>query len=269
MHFESVLQAVVLGIVEGLTEFIPVSSTAHLLLGSRLLGFTSPNNVFEIVIQPGAILALLVVYFGRLWRIAGALGHDRGARRFTIGVIVAVIPAVLLALAIGKYVEALLNVLWVDCVALIVGGVILLMVDRIPFRPRYKDAQQFPIWMSFLIGVCQCFALIPGVSRAGASIVGALFLGAEKRAAAEFSFFLAMPTLVGASAYEIYKHHREITADQGGLIAIGFVASFVAALFVVKSFLDFVSRHGYALFGYWRIAVGAIGLVAIAIYGTA
>jgi undecaprenyl-diphosphatase len=268
MTFESVLQAIVLGIVEGLTEYLPVSSTAHLLLGSKLLGFESLNNVFQIMIQPGAILALLFVYTARLWRIAGALGRDKGARRFTAGVVIAVIPAVLLALAIGKYIEALLDYTWVVCVSLIVGGVMLLLIDRIPFRPRYKDVEQFPVVTSFLIGVCQCFALIPGVSRAGATIVGALFLGAERRAAAEFSFFLAMPTLVGAFAYDLYKYHRLITSDQAGLIAIGFVASFFAALLVVRTFLNFVSRHGFALFAYWRIVVGAIGLIAIAVYGT-
>jgi undecaprenyl-diphosphatase len=269
MNFESVLQAIVLGVVEGLTEYLPVSSTAHLLLGSRLLGFDSPNHTFEIMIQLGAILALLFAYAARLWRIAGSLGSDPGARRFTIGVLLAVVPAVLVALSpLGKLVEAVLDHIWVPCVALIVGGVILLLVDRIPFRPRHKDAQRFPIWMSFLIGVAQCVAMIPGVSRSGATIVGALFLGAEKRAAAEFSFFLAMPTMAGAFAYILYKNYRTITFDQGGLIAIGFVSSFVAALFVVRSFLNFVSRHGFALFAYWRIAVGTIGLIAIAVYGS-
>ena len=268
MTFESVLQAIVLGIVEGLTEYLPVSSTAHLLLGSRLLGFNSPNHTFEVMIQLGAILALLFAYAARLWKIAGSLGSDSGARRFTIGVIIAVIPAVLIGLSpLGKLVESLLDMIWVPCVALIVGGVILLLVDRIPFKSRHKDAQQFPIPTAFLIGVAQCLAMIPGVSRSGATIVGAMFLGAEKRAAAEFSFFLAMPTMAGAFAYVLYKNYKTITFDQGGLIAIGFVCSFVAALFVVRAFLNFVSRHGFALFAYWRIAVGTIGLIAIAIYG--
>jgi undecaprenyl-diphosphatase len=262
------MQAIVLGIVEGLTEYIPVSSTAHLLLGSKLLGFESPNHTFEVMIQLGAILALLVAYAGRLWGIAGSLGSDPGARRFTIGLVIAVVPAVLIALSpLGKLVESLLDQIWVSCVALIVGGVILLLIDRIPFRPRHKDAQQFPIVTSFLIGVAQCLAMIPGVSRSGATIVGAMFLGAEKRAAAEFSFFLAMPTLAGAFVYVLYKNYKTISFDQAGLIAIGFVASFVAALFVVRSFLNFVSRHGFALFAYWRIAVGTIGLIAIAVYG--
>jgi undecaprenyl-diphosphatase len=268
MTLTSILQALLLGVVEGLTEFLPVSSTAHLLLGGALLGFDSPNRTFEVMIQLGAILALLFVYTGRLWRIAAALGSDPGARRFVIGILLAFLPAVLVGLAIGKYVEALLYHLWIPCVTLIVGGIVLLVVDRIPFQPRHTDAQKFPIWMSIAVGVCQCLAMIPGVSRSGATIVGAMFLGANKRAAAEFSFFLAMPTMVGAFAYKLYKDYATLTFDQAGLIVIGFIASFVAAVIVVRTLLDFVARNGFAVFAYWRIAVGTIGLIAIAVYGT-
>jgi len=268
MTWTSVLQAVVLGFVEGLTEFLPVSSTAHLLLGGALLGFDSPNRTFEVMIQLGAILALLFVYTGRLWRIARGLGSDPGARRFVVGILLAFLPAALVGATIGKYVEALLGYLWIPCVTLIVGGIVLLVVDRIEFKPRHSDAQAFPIWMSVAIGVCQCLAMIPGVSRSGATIVGAMFLGANKRAAAEFSFFLAMPTMAGAFAYKLYKDYATLTFDQAGLIAIGFAASFVAAVLVVRTLLDFVARNGFALFAYWRIAVGTVGLVAIAVYGT-
>jgi len=268
MNFENVLQALVLGIVEGLTEYLPVSSTAHLLLGGKLLGFNSPNHTFEVMIQLGAILALLYVYASQLWRTAGALGSDPGARRFVIGILLAFLPAVIVGLVIGKYVEALLNYLWVPCVALIVGGIILLIVDRMQFRPRHHDAQRFPVWMALAIGVCQCLAMIPGVSRSGSTIVGALFFGADKRAAAEFSFFLAMPTMAGAFAYKLYKDYATMTFDQAGLIVIGFVMSFLAAVLVVRTLLDFVARNGFALFAYWRIAVGTIGLVALAVWGT-
>lgn len=268
MTLSSILQALLLGIVEGLTEFLPVSSTAHLLLGGALLGFDSPNRTFEVMIQLGAIFALLFVYTGRLWTVARSLGSDPGARRFVIGILLAFLPAVLVGLVLGKYVEALLYHLWIPCVTLIVGGVILLVVDRIPFRPRHTDAQKFPVLTSLMIGVCQCLAMIPGVSRSGATIVGAMFLGASKRAAAEFSFFLAMPTMVGAFAYKLYKDYATMTFDQAGLIAIGFVASFVAAVLVVRTLLDFVARNGFAVFAYWRIAVGTIGLIAIAVYGT-
>jgi undecaprenyl-diphosphatase len=268
MTLSSILQAILLGTVEGLTEFLPVSSTAHLLLGGAVLGFDSPNRTFEVMIQLGAILALLFVYTGRLWRIAAGLGSDPGARRFVIGILLAFLPAVLIGLVIGKHVEALLYHLWIPCVTLIVGGIILLAVDRIEFKPRHTDAQKFPIWTSVAIGFCQCLAMIPGVSRSGATIVGAMFLGANKRAAAEFSFFLAMPTMVGAFAYKLYKDYATMTFDQAGLIAIGFVASFIAAVLVVRTLLDFVARNGFALFAYWRILVGTVGLVAIAVYGT-
>lgn len=268
MTFISVLEAIILGIVEGLTEFLPVSSTAHLLLGGALLGFDSPNRTFEVMIQLGAILALLFVYAGRLWRIAGTLGSDPGARRFVVGILLAFLPAVLVGLVLGKYVEALLHHLWVPCVTLIVGGVILLIVDRMQFKPRYRDAQRFPVWTAIAIGVCQCLAMIPGVSRSGATIVGALFLGADKRSAAEFSFFLAMPTMLGAFVYKLYKDYATLTFDQAWLIVIGFVAAFVAAVLVVRTLLDFVARNGFALFAYWRIAVGTVGLIAIAVYGT-
>jgi undecaprenyl-diphosphatase len=263
-----VLEAVILGIVEGLTEFLPVSSTAHLLLGGALLGFDSPNRTFEVMIQLGAILALLFVYATRLWRIAGALGSDPGARRFVIGILLAFLPAVLVGLVLGKYVERLLYHLWIPCVTLIVGGVILLVVDRMKFRPRHNDAQRFPVWMALAIGVCQCLAMIPGVSRSGSTIVGALFLGADKRSAAEFSFFLAMPTMAGAFAYKLYKDYATMTFDQAGLIVIGFVMSFLAAVLVVRTLLDFVARNGFALFAYWRIAVGTAGLIALAVWGT-
>jgi undecaprenyl-diphosphatase len=270
VNFQSVLEAVILGIVEGLTEFLPVSSTAHLLLGGTLLGFDSPNRTFEVMIQLGAILALLFVYATRLWRIAGALGSDPGARRFVIGVLLAFLPAVLVGATIGNYVEAAIKssaILWVACSTLIVGGIVLLVVDRLDFKPRHTDAQRFPVWMALAIGVCQCLAMIPGVSRSGATIVGALFLGAGKRAAAEFSFFLAMPTMAGAFAYKLYKDYATMTFDQAGLIVIGFVMSFVAAALVVRTLLDFVARNGFALFAYWRIVVGTIGLVALAIWG--
>jgi undecaprenyl-diphosphatase len=268
MTLESILKAILLGFVEGLTEFLPVSSTAHVKLGSLLFGYSDPSNNFLVMIQLGAILALLFVYTERLWRIARGLGSDPAARRFVIGILIAFVPAAVIGGLLGKYIEAQLEFPIIICIALIVGGVVLLVVDRIAFRPRYNDAQRFPVWMALAIGFCQCLALVPGVSRSGATIVGALFLGADKRAAAEFSFFLAMPTMVGAFAYKAYKGQASMTSSEIGLIAIGFAAAFVAALLVVRTFLDFVARNGFALFAYWRIAVGTIGLVAIAVFGT-
>lgn len=267
MGLWNVIEAVILGIIEGLTEFLPVSSTAHLLLAGALLGFESPTRSFEVLIQLGAILALLIAYAGRLWKIFGSLGSDPGARRFVLGVLLAFLPAAIIGATLYKHVKAVLEVLWVPCVTLIVGGFILLVVDRLRLTVEHTDAQKLPLWKYLVIGVCQCLAMIPGVSRSGATIVSAMLLGTDKRAAAEFSFFLAMPTMAGAFAYDLYKNYALITFDQGGLIVIGFVTSFIVALLVVRNLLDFVGRHGFAVFAYWRILVGTIGLIALAVFG--
>lgn len=255
------LIAVILGLVEGLTEFIPVSSTGHLILLGHFLGFESPGNTFEVLIQLGAILAVLSVYTARLWKIALRLPTDPGARRFVIGVVLAFFPAAIAGVLLHGFIkEVLFETPAVVCVSLIVGGVALLALDRWAPAPRFRDATEFPIGTALLIGVFQCLALVPGVSRSGATIGGALLLGADKRSAAEFSFFLAMPTMAGAFTYDLYKNYDRLNAADAGLIATGFVAAFVTAVFVVRFVLDFVSRHGFAPFAWWRIAVGVLGL---------
>lgn len=260
------LRAVILGIIEGVTEFLPVSSTGHLLLAERFfnLGEGSFWNSFTILIQLGAILAILVLYFGRLWRIALGAFSNSDDRRFVIGVLVAFLPAVIVGLIAGKYIKELLFNPWVVCFSLIVGGAILLWVDQLDHKPHEHDATKFPLPMYLIIGVAQCVAMIPGVSRSGASIVAAMLLGADKRAAAEFSFFLAIPTMVGAFVYEFYKNRADISLDHAGVIAIGFVVSFITAMIVVKTFLTYVTRHGFVLFAWWRVIVGTLGLVALA-----
>jgi undecaprenyl-diphosphatase len=267
MNWLEVIEAIILGLVEGLTEFLPVSSTAHLLLAGALLGFESPNRTFEVLIQLGAILALLFVYSDRLWRIFSSLGSDPGARRFLIGVLIAFLPAVLIGVIVYKQVKAILDQLWVPCITLIVGGIVLLIVDRLALTVRDRDAQRLPLWKCLVIGLCQCVAMIPGVSRSGATIVSAMLLGVDKRAAAEFSFFLAMPTMAGAFAYDLYRNYATMSFQQGWLIAIGFATAFIAALLVVRTLLDFVARSGFALFAWWRIAVGTVGLLALATLG--
>jgi undecaprenyl-diphosphatase len=260
------LRAVILGIIEGVTEFLPVSSTGHLLLAERFfnLGEGSFWNSFTILIQLGAILAILVLYFARLWGIAlGTFSHPDD-RRFVVGVLVAFLPAVIVGLIAGKYIKELLFNPWVVCFSLIVGGAILLWVDQLDHKPHEHDATKFPLSMYLMIGVAQCLAMIPGVSRSGASIVAAMLLGADKRAAAEFSFFLAIPTMVGAFVYEFYKNRADINLDHAGIIAIGFVVSFITAMIVVKTFLTYVTRHGFTLFAWWRVIVGTLGLVALA-----
>ncbi|MDQ0317223.1 undecaprenyl-diphosphatase UppP [Amorphus orientalis] len=264
MEADTIISAVLLGFVEGLTEFIPVSSTGHLLLLGHFLGFESSGKTFEVLIQLGAILAILSVYFGRLWALLTAAPSDPRARRFFIGIIVAFLPAAFAGVALHGFIKTVLfESPTLICVTLIVGGVILLVLDRMPSRPRYRDAYAYPVWLALAIGCFQTLALVPGVSRSGATIGGALVLGTDKRSAAEFSFFLAMPTMAGAFVYDLYKNRNVISMDDAVVIAIGFVTAFIAAVIVVRSLLDFVSRHGFAPFAYWRIAVGTIGLVAL------
>jgi undecaprenyl-diphosphatase len=260
------IKAAFLGIVEGLTEFIPVSSTGHLLLVGHFLGFDDEafGKSFDVLIQLGAILALLSIYFSRLWKLFLGMFNDPEARRFIIGVLVAFFPAMVLgALAYGFIKSVLFNV-WIVCIMLLIGGFVLLWIDRLDLKPRYHDATKFTLPMYLGIGVMQCLSMIPGVSRAGATIVGAMLLGADKRAATEFSFWLAMPTMVGAFAFEAFKSRHELASGSNVLIiAVGFAVSFVCGWFVVKTLLDYVSRHGFALFAWWRIVVGGLGLIAL------
>ena len=260
------VRAVILGIVEGVTEFLPVSSTGHLLLAERFFGLGEGSFLeeFVVLIQLGAILAIVVLYFAKLWRVALGMFTNPDDRRFVIGVLVAFLPAVVIGLLAGKYIKEFLFNPWVVCFSLIVGGAILLWVDQLDLKPHEHDATRFPLLMYLWIGIAQCLAMIPGVSRSGASIVAAMLLGADKRAAAEFSFFLAIPTMVGAFAYDFYKNRAEMTIDHLGIIAIGFVVSFITAMIVVKTFLNYVTRHGFTLFAWWRVIVGTLGLIALA-----
>ena len=267
MDLATIIEAVVLGIVEGVTEFLPVSSTAHLLLAGRLLGFENTGKAFEVLIQLGAILALLSVYAGRLWHLAASLPRDPKSRRFVLGVFVAFLPAAILGVTFHGFItRVLFESVTLICVTLIVGGVVLLFIDRLPSRPRHHDIMDYPMSLYLGIGLFQTLSLIPGVSRSGATIVGALLLGTDKRSAAEFSFFLAMPTMAGAFVYDLYKNIDSIDGNGAIVIAIGFVAAFLSALVVVKTFIGFVSRHGFALFGWWRIVVGAAGLAAVYLF---
>ncbi len=261
------LKAMLLGLVEGLTEFIPVSSTGHLLLIQRFFGFADEEfgKTFAVLIQLGAVLAILSVYFTRLWTIFVGAFSEPAARRFIAGVLIAFLPAAAIgALAHGFIKDVLFNP-WIVCFTLILGGAILLWVDGLDLKPRHRDATAFSLPMYLAIGICQCFAMIPGVSRSGATIVSAMLLGADKRSAAEFSFFLAMPTMAGAFAYDLLKNRDLMTFDNTVIVAVGFVTSFIAGWIVVKSLLDYVSRHGFALFAWWRVIVGTAGLIGLAL----
>ena len=262
-----IIKAIVLGIVEGLTEFVPVSSTGHLLLVQRFFGFADEDfgKTFAVLIQFGAILALLSIYFVRLWKLALGFFTDPAARRFVIGILLAFLPAAVVGALAHDFIKAVLFNEWLICFTLIAGGAVLLWIDMLDLKPRYHDAQKFTLPMYFMIGVVQCVSMIPGVSRSGASIVAAMLLGADKRSAAEFSFFLAIPTMVGAFAYDFYKNRGEMTIDHIGVIAIGFVVSFITAIIVVRTFLNYVTRHGFKFFAWWRVIVGTLGLIALAL----
>ena len=264
MDGQTIAHALILGVIEGVTEFIPVSSTAHLLLAGRVLGFESAGKAFEVLIQLGAILALLALYAVRLWHLATELPRDRRTQRFTAGVTVAFLPAAILGVMLHRIItEVFFQSLVLICVALIVGGVALLWLDRLTLKPRYHDIMDFPLKLCLGVGLFQTLSLIPGVSRSGATIAGALLLGTDKRSAAEYSFFLAMPTMAGAFVYDLYKNFDAIDTNEALIIAIGFVTAFLSALVVVRSFLGFVSQHGFALFAWWRIIVGVAGLIVV------
>ena len=259
-------EVILLGLIEGLTEFLPVSSTGHLLLTEHFLGICTPGKTFEVLIQLGAILAILSVYFRRLWQMLLDLPHDRLTRHFVIGILIAFLPAAIIGALAHDFIKTVLfESPRLICIMLIIGGVVLLVVDRMKLQPVYRDVERFPTRLYLQIGLFQCLSLIPGTSRSGSTIVGALLLGVDKRAAAEFSFFLAIPTMVGAFAYDFYKNRAEMTTDHLGIIAIGFVVSFITAMIVVKTFLDYVTRHGFTFFAWWRVIVGTLGLIALAL----
>jgi undecaprenyl-diphosphatase len=266
MTFDLV-KAFILGIVEGLTEFIPVSSTGHLLLVQRFFGFADDEfgKTFAILIQFGAILALLSIYFVRLWQLAIGFFVDAQARRFVIGVLLSFLPAAVIGALAHDFIKAVLFNDWIICFTLIAGGAVLLWIDTLDLKPRYREATTFTLPMYFWIGVCQVLSMIPGVSRSGATIVGAMLLGADRRSAAEFSFWLAMPTMAGAFAFDLYKSHAQMSSGNLLLVAVGFAVSFVSAWIVVKTFLGYVQRHGFALFAWWRVIVGSLGLIALAL----
>jgi undecaprenyl-diphosphatase len=262
-----VVKAAILGIVEGLTEYLPVSSTGHLLLMQHFFGFTDENfgKTFAVLIQLGAILALLSIYFGRLWRLFLDMFRGGAALRFVIGVLIAFLPAAIIGALAHNFIKDVLFNPWVVCFTLIAGGAVLLWVERLDLDARYHDAMSFSLPMYLGIGLIQCISMIPGVSRSGATIVGAMLLGADRRAAAEFSFWLAMPTMVGAFAYDLYKSGGQMSGNNKMLVAIGFVTSFVFGWIVVKGFIDYVSRHGFGVFAWWRVIVGVLGLIGLAL----
>ena len=262
---EDIIKAIILGFVEGLTEYLPLSSTGHLLLVQHFFGFGDDNfgNTFAILVQFGAILALLSIYFTRLVQLAIGFFNNAVARRFVLGVLLSFLPAAVVGALLHGFIKSVLFNPWIVCISLVVGGLVLVWVDSLDLKPRHLEVAAFPMPMYFLIGVFQCAAMIPGVSRSGATIVSAMLLGADRRAAAEFSFWLAMPTMAGAFAFDLFKSRHELSLQGLELIAIGFVVSFVFGWVVVKTFLGYVQHHGFMLFAWWRLIVGALGIIGL------
>jgi undecaprenyl-diphosphatase len=259
------LSAIILGLVEGLTEFIPVSSTGHLLLTKTLMGLKDPSwDTFIVLIQLGAILAVVALYFQRLWKVVVGLPTRPEARRFALSVIVAVIPAFVAGLALHDVIKKFLfESPLIICWSLLVGGVILLVIDKKAPPAIDHDAMALPLHKVLIVGLFQCLSLVPGVSRSGSTIVGSMLLGIERRAAAEFSFFMAIPIMVGAFVLDVYKNRDALDAGHVGIVAIGFLVSFLSGLVVIKLMLDFVGKRGFAPFAWWRIAVGIGGLAVL------
>ena len=255
------LVAAILGVIQGLTEFLPVSSTAHLLIAQKLWGYEDP--AFTTMIQLGSVLAVMWLYRAKITSVIAGLPSDPDARRFTLMLIVAFIPAVIGGLLFGDYVQEQLYELLVIAYAFVIGGVVMLVVEKYRPEPSVVDAERTPVRRALGIGVCQLLALVPGVSRSGATIVGGMVLGLDRAAAAEFSFFLAMPTMTAAFVYSLLDEELAFPAERAIEIAIGFVMAFISARLVVKPFLQFVRRAGFVPFAWYRIVFGAVLLVAV------
>ena len=261
------LTILILGIVEGVTEFLPVSSTGHLILATRLLGYDAAHwALFNVLIQLGAILAIVVLYWRTVWTVAtGLLRREAGAWRFARNLAVAFVPAAVIGLALHHRIEGLLGNAQVVAWALLIGGVAIVAVERVVRPGSIHGVADIPLGTALAIGVVQCLAMVPGVSRSGATILGAVALGVERRTAAEFSFFLAIPTMLGASTLEVLKNRHELgSSGVGGLgIVIGSAIAFLTALIVVKGFVRLVGRHGFAPFGWYRIVAGGLAIILL------
>jgi undecaprenyl-diphosphatase len=258
MH--DILISVWLGIVEGLTEFLPVSSTAHLLVAERLFGLSENWEAFTVIIQLGAILAVVAIYFQTFWQALIHLPSSNDARRFALGIVIAFLPAAIVGVLISKWINsALLNptiAMPVIAVSWMVGGIVILALERAAPKALWYDGERLPLSKAFQIGLCQVLALIPGTSRSGATILGGELLGVDRVAATKFTFFLAVPTMLGATVFELYKKGAALSQHQSLDILVGFVVSFVVAYIVIRQFLVIVARYGLAPFGWYRIAAG-------------
>lgn len=260
------IAAALLGIVQGLTEFLPVSSTAHLLIGARLLHFDDPGGVFTVMIQLGSILAVVWLYRGKILRVIRELPTDAEARHFVLMLVVAFAPTAVAGLLFSDFVKRVLySTPAVIAASFVAGGIVMLIVEGNRPAPTVENADHVSLGRAFGIGVCQSLALIPGVSRSGATIVGAMLFGIDRPAAAEFSFFLAIPTMTAAFAHDLLKARHGLTSARGEEIALGFVMAFIASAAVIRPFLGVVRRAGFVPFAWYRIAAGVLIGAALAL----
>ncbi len=255
--------ALLLGFIEGLTEFLPVSSTGHLILAGELVGFTDNSSVaFKIAIQLGAILAVLLVYWRRFWTVGtGLLQREAGAVAFTRNILLGFAPALVIGVVAYNAIRAAMQTPEIVAIALIVGGILILVLERVVKTVRFHAVEEIPFGTALSIGLVQCTAMLPGVSRSGATIMGGLMMGVERKTAAEFSFFLAVPTMMAATVYALWKDRALLNADDLGMIGIGFTMAFLVAVVVVKAFVAIVGRYGFAPFAYYRIIAGTAALI--------
>ncbi len=261
MDIITLLQAAFLGLVEGLTEFIPVSSTGHLILLIDIMGFKGPpGKTFEIIIQLGAIFAICWLYRHKLIGLLLGLPKDKSAQKFTINVCLAFFPAAVIGVILHDFIKNVLFSPYVVSTSLIIGGIAILIIEKNIPKAKHHSIETLPPRTALAIGFAQCIAMIPGVSRSGATIMGSLLLKVDRKAATEFSFFLAIPTMLGATAYDIYKKYDVMSFDNATVIAIGFFSAFFAAMLVVKALIKFISTHGFTPFAYYRILVGVVML---------
>src|SRR4051812_21796019 len=264
----TLMKAAVLGVVQGLTEFLPVSSTAHLLIGERILGYRDQGGVFTVMIQLGSILAVMWLYRAKILDVLTGLGSRPDARRFAVMILLATVPALVAGALLSSFVKGVLyGNLVVIAVAFIAGGIVMLVAERLRPAPDVFDVDSLPVGRAVAIGAWQALALIPGVSRSGGTIVAGMLMKVDRAAAAEFTFFLAMPTMAAAFAHDLLEVRHDLGSARGAEIAVGFVMAFIASALVVKPFLGYVRRSGFAPFAWYRIALGLAILAAVAAGG--
>jgi len=264
MDFIAIIKAIFLGAVEGLTEFIPVSSTAHLLLSSKLIDFSYiKDGVFEIVIQLGAILAVVVLYRQKILDVLLGIFNKKSSQNFIINILVAFLPAAIFGLLLHKIIKLMFFNPTSIAIALIVGGIVMLVVEKMDIKPKYSQIDNLSIGQSLKIGLFQVVSMIPGVSRSGATIIGGLLLKLDRRTSAEFSFFLSIPTIFAASIFDFHNNYSSFDSGKISLIVVGFIAAFLSSLVVIKWFINFVSNHSFRVFAYYRIILGLVLLLIL------